>query len=278
MSLGDFIQGAAGGGMGGFAVGGPLGGAIGAGLGGLVTLFGGGGSRDKYQSQLQGLADTYGGRDPYQAAQAGESSFRGNQQSLVDQLTAMGNGTAPSLAEAQLRSATDRNVRQAQALSAGSGPNAALAQFRAQNAQAGMGAQAAQDAASARIAEQQAALNQLGLVLQGARGQDQSLGQFNAEQLNQAQQFQRGLNDSSQLAALGMLGDQVSQPTLGERLLAAGGGALGQFAANRMAGRSGTNAAFRPGAGGVLPMGAFGGPGPQQQQPDPYAQWWNQHG
>jgi len=84
-------------------------------------------------------------------------------QTLAQQLAAQAEGTAPSLAEAQLRSASDRNLAQqlAAAQSTGRGANqSALARNLARN-QMSAGAELGQQAAQARMQEQQAAQGQL---------------------------------------------------------------------------------------------------------------------
>ena len=269
MAWQDTIQGGVGGALAGSAFG-PVGTAIGGGLGLLGGFLGGGGEsgpQSALRGQLGDLASMYGSRGRGPVERASASDFRGNQQGLVAQLEAMSRGEGPSLAEQQLRSATDRNVREQQAMAAGaSGPNAALAQFQAANNTGLLGARSAQDAAAARIVEQQAAMNQLGLVLQGARGQDEDLSRFNAGQGNQMTQFQRGLNDASQLSALGLLAGQVNQgaqqPSFGEQILAGGAGMYGLAASQRAGARGGLQpiASGYPGAGGYFtPQQSYGG-------------------
>jgi hypothetical protein len=87
----------------------------------------------------------------------------GQRQTLAQQLAAQAAGTAPSLAEAQLRSASDRNLAQqlAAAQATGRGANqSALARNLARN-QMTAGAELGQQAAQARMQEQQAAQGQL---------------------------------------------------------------------------------------------------------------------
>lgn len=144
------------------------------------------------------------------AAQAGDSSFAGDQHALVDRLRAQMNGE-DSLSALQLRDATDSNIAQQRSLAASATPgNAAMMQrIAAQNigrTNQGYGAQAAQ----LGIQERNAAANALGAVAAGARGQDQQNNQFNAAQQQQNNQFNagaqlqnRGQNDQY---ALGMTG------------------------------------------------------------------------
>lgn len=245
MGLGDFLQGAGGGALAGAGLGGgPFGALVGGALGGIAGLFGGN-QQDAFRGRLNSLDQQFAGRAAPQAgpaAQAGLSSFRDNQQGLVNRLEAMAAGQGPSLAQAQLQAATDRNVKQQQALAAGArGPNAAMAQFQAANNAAQLGAQAAQDAGAARIAEQQMALQQLGLALHGARGQDEDMGRFNAGQQNdvmlanlQAQLQGRGQNDLARLQLLQMLGGMSGGPSLAEQILA-GGASLYNFGATQRA-------------------------------------------
>lgn len=213
----------------GFIGGGPL--------GALAAYFGGDGGAGDYRGQLGAFGSEVAGREAPQmgpAAQGDYSQFRNNQRGLVHRLEAMAAGRGPSLAQAQMQAATDRNMKGQQALAAGArGPNAALAQFQAANNAAQLGAQATQDAGMARIAEQQMALQQLGLTLHGARGADEDMNRFNAGQTNQASmanlnaQLQAmGLNDQARLSILQMLGGQV-QPGMGERILAGATNMLG---------------------------------------------------
>jgi len=119
-------------------------------------------------------------------------------QTLAQQLAAQAEGTAPSLAEAQLRSASDRNLAQqlAAAQSTGRGANqSALARNLARN-QMSAGAELGQQAAQARMQEQQAAQGQLAEMTgadqatlnQLALGyENQGFGYLEADQQAQAQ-------------------------------------------------------------------------------------------
>lgn len=273
-SWGEFLKGGAGGALAGSAFG-PWGTAIGGVAGGLLGLFGGGDPGQQYRDQLNAYAGMAGNRVAPQmgaAAQGGLSSFRGNQQGLVDTLEARSRGEGPSMAAAQLAAAQDRGNRQAQAFAAGNtGPNAALSQFQAQNMMGMNQAQSSQDAAQARIQEIYNAQNQLGLVLQGARGADEDMSRFNAGQMNQrdlanleAKLRTMGLNDQAVLQALSQAGGLAGQPTLGDQLLAGGAG-MGAFAATQRAANRGASGPGMGQAAGMVgssqynPMQAFVG-------------------
>lgn len=231
MGIADIAQGALGGGLGGAGLGGPWGGLVGAGLGALGGMFGGN-QQDEYRRRLE--AEMSGMRAPQMgpAAQGQNSFFRQNQANLIGRLEALASGQGPSLAQAQLDAATERNQRGQQAFAAGArGPNAAMAQFQAANNMAGLGAQAAQDATAARIAEQQMALQQLGLTIHGARGSDEDMSRFNAGQRNDvglANMNSQQNNNQLRMQLLQMLGGMSGGPTLGEQLLA-GGASMYQF-------------------------------------------------
>jgi hypothetical protein len=224
----DTIQGAIGGGM----VGG-LGGAL---LGGYAA-YKAGNPKEGVQNRLSELEKQWGqGQAPQlgQAAQGQYSDYRQNQQALVGRLEALSQGRGPSLAQAQLDAATDRNVRSQQAMAAGArGPNAAMAQYQAANNAAGLGAQASQDAVAARIAEQQMALQQLGLTIYGGREADEGMNRFNAGAQNQfsmanmqSQLQWEQMQRMSQLQALGLLQGGMG-PSVGEQILAGGAGMTG---------------------------------------------------
>lgn len=225
MGIGEGLQGAVGGGLAGAGIGGPFGGLIGAGLGFGMGMLGGNPQAD-YQRRLEQELGGWNAPQMGRAAQGDMSSFRGNQRNLVTRLEALASGQGPSLAAAQLQAATDRNMKGQQAMAAGArGPNAAMAQFTAANNAGMLGAQAAQDATAARIAEQQMALQQLGLTLQGARGADEDMNRFNAGQRNEvglANLQSRGMSNQQRLQLLQMLGGGAQGPTMGEQLMAGG--------------------------------------------------------
>lgn len=149
-----------------------------------------------------------GGAQSRLAPQSADSSFRGDQQALVDRLRGQMNGQ-DSMSNLQLRGATDQNIAQQHSLAAGASPgNAAMAQRlmgqNIGNINQGFGAQAAQ----LGIQERNAAANALAGVAGQGRGQDLQNNQFNVG----AQLQQRGMNDQY---GLGMgqlsLGNAVAQ-------------------------------------------------------------------
>lgn len=147
---------------------------------------------DERNDYFRRQAEAAAGR---QAPQVAESAFREDQRMVLDRLRRQMTGE-DSLSQAQLRQNTDANLAQQRSLAAGASPrNAALSmRLLGQNAgrinQAAVGQQA-----MAGIAERNAAANLMGQVAQGARGQDLSRGQANAQ--NQLQQT--GLNQQGQL-------------------------------------------------------------------------------
>lgn len=248
LNWGGAAKGAGGGALAGGAFG-PWGAAIGGVAGGAIGLFSGGESKND-QSTRNMLMDYYKSvqsRQPYNMAptQYGQISgdVRNQQQSLNDQLTALSQGKGPSLAEQQLRSATDRNVSQAAGF-ANSGRGGPMAVSQAANNQARMGAQASQDAASARIAESNQARQLLGLNLHGMREQDENMSQFNAGQGNQMSQaqllaliHQRQMQDQGVMGAIGGLQGQntaqYGRPQLSDQILAGGAGLYSLAATQR---------------------------------------------
>lgn len=246
---GDGLKGAAGGAMTGAALGSVVPGvgtAIGAGVGGiaggLLGLFGGG-KDDEQKRLLEEYRRQVMDRQAPQiapASQAATSDFRTNQQALTGRLEAIANGTGPSLAAEQMRDATDRNMAQQSSIAQSGRGNATLANIVAANNSANFGQQAARTGMMGRLAEEQMANQQLSSTLQGARGQDEQTGQFNAQQQNFANQANleaklrtMGLNDQAILNIMQQVNGINAKPTIGEQLLAGGTGALGMFAANR---------------------------------------------
>jgi hypothetical protein len=229
--FGNTAQGAGGGALAGAAVGSVvpgLGTAIGAGagaiIGGLGGWFGSQGGDPAEEAYLKQLSEHFAGRE---ASQMQDSAFRANQQQLVSMLEAQAAGQGPSMAREQLNAGVDRASRQAQGMAATvGGPNGALAQFQAQQTAANLAGQANQDASIARVAEINQARNQLGLVLQGARGQDQETSQANLE----AKLRQMGINDQAQLQAIMARLGVAQTPSMGEQILAGGAGAFGMAA------------------------------------------------
>lgn len=263
---GGGLKGAAGGALAGGSFGGPVG-AIGGGIiGGLAGLFGGGEkAAEQEEANRKLLMDYYNrvnGRETPQmgpAAQGSLSDFRNNQRDLVTHLQGMSRGQGPSLAAEQLKAATDRNIAQQQAFAA-TGKGGPLAAQQAANAASTLGARASQDAASARIAEQQMALNQLGLTIHGARGADEEMSRFNAGQQNETAQTNlyaklkaMGMNDEAALRILGQMSGNTNaaaaRPGLADQILAGGAGAFGFGASQRASGKA---------ASGVSPVDPFG--------------------
>jgi len=226
MGLGDLIQGAAGGALGGstFGPGGTIIGGLAGGLGGLL----GGNAQDDQRKRMQGFYDelSRGGPQAGPAATADYSTFRENQRNLISQLEAMARGEGPSLAAQQMKQATDRNIGQQIGMAQSGAGNPAAAAMAAQNNIGRLGSRAAGDAMAGRIQEQQNALNLLGLNIHGARGQDQGLDMFNAGQRNDM--AGRNLNaslETNRLRGLALGGmDPGNTPSLGERILSGGAG------------------------------------------------------
>jgi hypothetical protein len=155
-----------------------------------------------YQQQIGSL----GNRDAFTAQ---DSSFRSDQSQLAQMLMGQARGEN-SMAAEQLRQAQMSNVAQQQSLAASAMPGQqAMAQRMAMQNAARGGYGMAGQAAMAGIAERQAATQALGGVLQGARGQDQTLGMFNA----QMQQGNRQQNDAQigQMLGLQQQGSMAQQ-------------------------------------------------------------------
>lgn len=164
---------------------------------------------DQRVAQNQERAAQYDARGAPVAGQTridtgNENQARGQQYSLAQTLAAQANGQGPSLAQMQLQKATDANIHQAMALGASQrGVGAAGVMRSVANNTAMAQQQAAADSAALRLQEQQASQNQLGQLLAGMRGQDQSIAGSQA-QLNQqvalanqqAQLGMTGLNDA----------------------------------------------------------------------------------
>ena len=241
MGLGDIIQGAAGGALGGSTFG-PGGTILGGLAGGLGGFFGGNAQEDQRKRQ-QSFYDelSRGGPQSGPAFQGDYSGFRDNQKNLITQLEAMAQGRGPSLASEQLKAATDRNISQQIGLAqSGAGNPAAAAMMAGQNAQR-LGAQAAQDSGQARIQEQMGALDRLGLNLHGARDADEGMNRFNAGQSNQNQWNNLNANlDTNRLRGMTLGGmDPGQQPSLGERILSGGAGMFGMRASQNAANKGG---------------------------------------
>jgi len=243
---GDTAKGAAGGAATGAAIGGPWGAAIGGVAGGLLGYFGSG-DNDQNKQLAEEYRKQVAAREapqinPSQVGQAATSGFRANQQGLINRLEAMSAGRGPSVAGEQLKMATDRNTATQQSIAQSGRGNATLANIVAANNSNNFGQGAAQQAALARISEQQMALGQLGQATSSARGMDEQTAQFNAQQTNFANQANleaklrtMGLNDAAILNVMNQVNGMNLQPSMGDQILAGGVGALGTWAGNRNA-------------------------------------------
>lgn len=234
---------------------------------------------DQY-TQYGRLANSYDDRNAPRANAytAGESGFRGNQSQLAHMLMrqAQGHGPGQKLVRMQAQQAADRGMQQQMAMANSGRPG--MGAMGARNAMMNSGniqSQVGGQAAMAGLQAQLGATNQLGSVLQGARGQDLQRGMFNAGQQQQGSQFnadaqlrQMGLNDQAQLEALrqrlqlggmqqqgGLTYEQLlaqhrlgkmGQPTFGQQLMS-GGASLGAA----YLGAGGGQAAQSGGGGGL---------------------------
>lgn len=126
--------------------------------------------------------------------------IRGQQMGYLDALAAAADGRAPSVAEASyLRNLKVLQDRNAAGAAAATGNQRVAAEREAMLANAGMGQQAALDAAMLRAQEQTAARGQQGAALEGVRAQDTNLSTTNA-QLNQRT---NEVNEQNRLSAAG---------------------------------------------------------------------------
>lgn len=267
------FQGAAGGAMAGFGVGGPAGAIVGGLIGGAAGYFGGDPKED-YRKQLMALSNGYGGRQAPQAgaSQAGYSGFRANQAGLISQLEAMARGEGPSAAAIQMREAMDRAAG-AQASGAagagGRGVNAGAAFRTAANNTAAIQAQGARDTSTMRAQEQFNAMGMLGQTINQGRGADENTNQFNAGQQNQValanlqtKLQQLGLNDEAQLRALMAAMGGTQAPT-GTSILAGGAQAFPSMLQYRQAQQQGMGGQGQGAQGPITHPGMFG----QYQRP-----------
>lgn len=167
-------------------------------------------------------------------------------------------GRGPSLAEAQLRSATNRNLSQQLAAAASMrGRNTGAAQRQLLQQQGEAGRNLAQDAATARMAEQQAAQSQAlnqGNVLAGSINQNLQTGYGfkTGARIQQAQMQQQTDALNSQIAAA----NQANQQQMTGSLLSAAGQLAGSYY-----GSSGSAASGAPvgSSGPTLKFKAHGG-------------------
>lgn len=175
---------------------------------------------DQAAGYARGMATAAGHQ---QAPQMQQSGFRGGQEDLISALQQRASGAGgPSPAEMQMRRALE--IMNAQALGAArsaTGMAPGLAMRNAQEAQMRNSQAIAAQSAIMRSQEQQQAQQMLASVLQGARAQDQGLGQANigATLQNQAQvnQAQLGYTDAY-MNALGQYGQmQLGYGDLGMR-------------------------------------------------------------
>lgn len=154
-------------------------------------------------SGLKGRAETKMGTE--QADQTREV-----QTGLISDLQAQANGTAPSVAQAQLQKASDQNLSNTlAAIQSTRGMGATAAAGSAIGAGAAAGQQMAQDSAILRLQEQMQARGLLGQIATGTRGQD--IGQ--AAQLADVALRDRAQTDAikAQLIAQGMSFAQAEQ-------------------------------------------------------------------
>lgn len=243
-------QGAAGGAMAGAAIGsiipgiGTAIGAVGGGLlGGLAGLFGNQGAAD-YQTQLQQLAQQYAMRNP---PQAGQSQFRGQQQTLINQLENLAQGKGPSVAAQQMQVGQSNAAAQEASAAAGAGGrgvNAGAALRQAMNTNAATNQSIVGQTGIARAAEETGAYQELGNTVNQAVQSDNQLNESNV----QAYLSSIGLNQQGQMGALGMAMGSAGAGTGGA--IMAGGASmmplLGQYLKAQ-------------GVGGVAPGAAMGG-------------------
>lgn len=133
-------------------------------------------------------------------AQAQQSDVRGNQLSLIDQLSKYATGKE-SVSQLQLKQAADQNIAQQMAMAASARPGGGgmAARMASQNA-GNINTQLAGQSAIAGLQERQANAAQLQQLLGTARGQDESLGQFNAGQTNAGALAQAGFANQTGLA------------------------------------------------------------------------------
>lgn len=239
-------QGAAGGAALGASFG-PYGALIGGAAGGLLGAFSGDDGDQNKQALEQYRKMVMNRQAPQMgdAAQASASGFRANQQAMIDRLDAMASGRGPSIASAQLNEATDRNIAAQQSFAQSGRGNAGYANMLAANNMQNLGQGTAQQSVAARLQEQQLANQMLGTTLNQARGSDEQMSQFNAQQQNYAAEANltaklktMGLNDDAILQALGQFRQAAQMPTMGTQIMAGGAGALGQYVGNKY-GRSG---------------------------------------
>lgn len=273
-------EGAAGGALAGGAVGGPIGAGIGGLIGGGMGMFGSSGPSAEEKRHQKMLMDFYGQVGQRNAPQNNQvalgdwSSFRQNQSDMISRLEAMSQGKGPSLAAEQMKAGMNRN-QSAQASMANSGRGGPMMALAAANNMGRMNAETNQGAGMARIAEQQMALQQLGLSLHSARGADEGMSRFNASSQNtnslanlDARLRTMGMNDQARLGILGQFGksatDSANRPSTGQSILAGGAGMFAMGMGKGAPAPGGGGQSWNPfaGGGGYAPtVGAPGGQG-----------------
>lgn len=253
-SISGGLQGGAGGALAGGSVGGPMGALVGGGLGLLGGLFGGSGE-DEQAAEIRRrlMAMSEQGLGP--ASAAGQSDLRGRQVSHLDQLQALSEGRGPSLAGEMLKGAMDR-AQASQAASAANATGRGVGAGGAYRAAAGnvgsMQQNAAQQMAQLRAQEQLGALGMLGGAIGGARGQDETLGMFNAGESNDMTRANRLMQLQALSQAYGA--NPKTGPSMGEQILAGGASMFGAMGGR---GRQATGRANDYGTMQQLPGGGY---------------------
>lgn len=169
------------------------------------SLFGGGpnalqqlqnnGYSQYKMTQAPDVSGKFGGYGAQSANTSANAPYMQAQQQLLSQLQGQANGTAgPTVADQQLHAGLGATLAAQKAAMAGArGQNAGLASGQlgteAANSEAGYAGQAG----AQRAQEQQSAEGALGGLTQGAIGQGNQLGEYNATEQNQGRQFDAGL-------------------------------------------------------------------------------------
>lgn len=179
------------------------------------SLFGGGSTalqqlqNNGYsQYQVTGAPDVsknFQGYGVTNANTSANSPYMQAQGQLLNQLQSQANGTGgPTMADQQLHAGMGASLAAQKAAMAGArGQNAGLASGQLGTEAAGTQAGYAGQAGAQRAQEQQQAQGQLSGLTQGAIGQGNQLGEFNAGEQNQGRQYDAGLQ-----AQLGNLNNQ----------------------------------------------------------------------
>lgn len=227
----------------------------------ISGLFGGQASAtqvDRGAYDLTKQADKYSGMsdEQYKQATARQSAANTANNSLIQQLQAQSNGSAPSIAQAQLQSTTNRNLAQQMAAAAAQrSPNAALQQRQLAQQRAAANRDVAEQGAVLRLQEQQANQQQLGSVLGTEQGRADQLASGSVQQgfgiQNQAKQLQA--QGESQQAQLNQQAEMANQQA-GNSMLGGVLGAAGQLGAAYMTGGASlaATAAMKKAHGGLI--------------------------